>query len=48
MDAMESFLSQQNIKNYRKLLDTKMDQDRRRVILELLADEEVKSKVSCR
>ncbi len=40
MDATDTFLNQQNIKKYRKLLDTAIDQDRRRVILELLADEE--------
>lgn len=40
MDATDTFLNQQNIKKYRKLLDTAIGQDRRRVILELLADEE--------
>jgi hypothetical protein len=42
MDAMDTFINQQNIKNYRELLDTAIDRDQRRVILTLLADEEEK------
>lgn len=38
--AMNSFLNQQNIEHYRRLLDTIIGQDQRRMIVELLADEE--------
>lgn len=38
--AVSNFLGQQNIEHYRRLLDTPIDQDQRRMIVELLADEE--------
>jgi hypothetical protein len=39
---MERFVSQQNIERYRKLLDISTDKPQRRVIFELLTEEEEK------
>ena len=40
---MERFVSQQNIERFRKLLDTCSDEPRRRLIFELLAEEQEKN-----
>ena len=42
MDATDRFLNQQNIDNYRKRLDAGTDQNQRKVILQLLVEEEEK------
>lgn len=36
---MERFVSEENIAHYRKLLDAALDEDQRRTILHLLADQ---------
>lgn len=39
---MERFVSQQNIERYRKLVDLSTDEPQRRIIFELLAEEQNK------
>jgi rubrerythrin len=39
---MERFVSQQNIEQYRKLLDLSTDEPQRRMIFKLLAEEQEK------
>jgi hypothetical protein len=40
--SMESFIQSENIKNFRKRLETPTDDAQRRVLLRLLAEEEAK------
>ncbi len=39
---MDKFVARQNIQHYREKLATEMDEERRRLLLRLLADEEAK------
>ncbi len=41
---MERFFSQKNIERYHKMLANPRDEDQRRIILKLLAEEEAKLK----
>ena len=38
-DAMETFIADQNIMHYKLLLQNEMHPDKRRILLQLLADE---------